>query len=185
MKRKNPYSYTSSLKKRRYTYTPRYGRYITAESKFHNVDLVSTSASTHDFAINRVTEGTGANERVGRKIRSYAYEYEIFTTTSSTATLMRVVLYVPKVTTASLSTLGLADAIENDSYWVLHDKIYSTTGAGSTGLPSLCAQARVRQALTAEFTAAGGVAGGNVRMAVVFDVTTAIDGFTKTWFKDI
>lgn len=156
------------------------------ESKFTDTSLNNTGFAV-DVPINNPPEGTGAVERNGRKIRSYAYEYKVRQSGTSAAAYCRVILYVPKQANQTLSFTTIDDAVPNDKFWVLHDKLYSAGTISAAGYPQIFGQARVRQPLTAEFDDAGNQVRGQVRMFVCSDLAGGFisRGTVKCWYKDI
>lgn len=175
----------SLAKRRRFSRLPRYGRYSTFESKFLNTSLLGSSGASFDFRVNNPVEGTGSNERNGRKIRSYSYEYQLRQVVpSGTISYIRVIVYVPKQANFAMLLANLGSAVDNSRYWVLHDKLYSGGNVSAAGSPIIACQARIRQAITSEFDDGGSQVKGQVRLYVIANGTTSIDGFAKCWYKD-
>lgn len=101
--------------------------YSKPETKYFNQTISETAISTTVDTCN-VPAGTDIEERIGRKIRLKSVEYMGRLTLND---IVRVILYVPKDQGEVLSIPSTTAAVENDRFWILHDKLYDPNGSST------------------------------------------------------
>lgn len=108
------------------------------ETKFHTNSWSSSGIqdvgrTPIDADLNNVAVGTGAANREGHQI-SLTGLYGKFVVTGADATnIVRVILYIPKDPTSSLSSvggIGISTLIDQDRFTVMYDKYFTTTSNG-------------------------------------------------------
>lgn len=147
------------------------------ETKYKNVDIIHLAVTNSTTTISDVSEGNGVSTRDGRKIMMLNCEVRM----RVAGTNARVVIYVPKDPSLSLALTNDFDSVENDEFWVLHDRLYTGDGAGVFAI-----NFRLHQPLGIEYAVTTGAAIKNpVKMLVQTSAASSVLGHTKLWYKDI
>lgn len=147
------------------------------ETKYKNESITHLAATTSTTTISNVSEGNGVSTRDGRKILMMSAEVRM----RVGGTNCRVVIYVPKDPSTTLALTNDWDPIDNDEYWVLHDRLYTGDGDGVFAV-----NFRLHQKLGIEYAVTTGAAIKNpVKMYLHSSTTSTILGHTKLWYKDI
>lgn len=147
------------------------------ETKYKNQSISHIATTTSTTIISNVSSGDSVEDRDGRKILMVNCEIRLRVGGSNA----RIVIYVPKDPTATLALTTDADAIDNDEYWVIFDRLFTGHGEGVFAV-----NLRIPQKLGIEFATSGGSAIKNpVKMYLHTSSASSISGHTKMWYKDI
>ena len=153
--------------------------YLKPETKYFNQNVPTGSAVSRTVNCCRMDAGTGVSERIGRKITLKSVGYML---TVSGNTRIRCILYVPKDQSDELVLSGANDAVENDKFWVIHDKLWDPNGSATVAQHNH----RFPMGMGVEY---GGPLGDDinrngVRLAVVTPGAASANGHTKIWYAD-
>lgn len=152
------------------------------ESKYYNLDVSSDPGTSASLTANmcRIPAGTGVEQRVGRKIKLLSAEYCGQLTTNNP---VRIIMYVPKDQSDELVLANQSSSVDNDKFWVIHDKFYDSNG-GNTIFQF---RKTFRFGINTEF---GGTAGDDinkngVRLSITkLNATDSARYHTKVWYLD-
>lgn len=151
------------------------------ESKYYNA-AINHTAVTSTTACSAITAGSGTEERDGRKIMMTGLTAQIVLNTA-TSGFIRVIVYVPKVSSASLSLANVYSPVENDATWVLFDRMYKFDYETSL-LQTI--NLKLSKKLVIDYEDGSGAAVRNpVKLYIHTSGTTTGLGWTKLWFKDM
>lgn len=91
---------------------------------FDNVAIQDPGRTPFSIDLIDLGSGAGASERMGNRVTVTGYHAKLTMNAGDGINNVRIIIYIPKNPTATLSTLTYSQAIDLDSYTVLHDKIY-------------------------------------------------------------
>jgi hypothetical protein len=164
---------------------------IKPESKYANRNITHIGVTNSTTVLTAIAAGSGSSGgRDGRKIKLKSFETK-FQVDTSQSSFYRIIYYVPKTASDTLSLANAYSAIENDSIWVLHDRFFLFSAAGGTPVSNTNAVQTYRHSfpmgLNVEFDgdATSDFVKNPVKMLILTPGATSVLGHTKVWYTDV
>lgn len=153
----------------------------------------STTASTTVASVHltAVSQGTDQNERIGNLLTCTGLYIKGYATLADATNLVRLVLYIPKTPTASLTGLTVSSLVDLDEHTVLYDKLLML-GAAREQVPFSIRKSfhrGMRKGIRLEYDGTGTVPTRNaIKLALVSDSVAVshpgIDYAGRIYYKD-
>lgn len=108
------------------------------ESRMLNTQLSSIGVSTTGTStyLTPVDQGDTQNSRQGNQIRLTGMHGKMILTAGDSTNVVRTILYIPKVSSSSISGVGVNDFVDLDQYTVLQDRLHTLSTSGSSQVKS-------------------------------------------------
>jgi len=145
------------------------------------------------IVLNDLSQGDTQNTRDGNQVHITGIYGKFVITGADATNIVRVILYIPKVASDTMSTIDVHNLIDQDSYTVLYDKTFTTTYGGTNQRIFTIAKnfhRGSRKGLLTQFYGTGSTdwSKNPLKMYIVSDSAAISDpsltGHLRTYFKD-
>lgn len=166
-------------KRMRRPYVPLYPK---PETKYHNESILHNAVQNSTTLACNVEAGAGTTNRVGRKLRIKSLEVLLRAAAGSGP--VRMVIYVPKTQSQTLTLTNPAQAIDNDQFWVVKDGWVQPQG--NNAAEGIYYRHSFPLGLVTEYdgNTASDVIKNGIKVLLFATNSTTILGHTKIWFMD-